>query len=268
MRSILVMLLITSTSMAQKPNKSDFLEDLAYLKTTLPKKHINLFSKISEKDFNAKVEAIEKNADSLNYETFVAELLKLIVAIGDEHTFVEMNYPKVLPIKFEWFKEGIYITGVDAKYAYVMLGKLTAINGISIDEISNRFKAVILNENKSYFEVGLLNYINNPSFLKGLKIINNNEEATYTLTAVDGKETTITLKSLLKKENNNMTLSESYFSLLATKSNDFYWYNLDEKNNLLYVNYSKCREMEQKPFEQFNNELFSLIENKKPTKSY
>jgi hypothetical protein len=261
-----LVLFTTNTCLAQQLSKSDFLEDLVYLKTTLPQRHINLFSKISEKDFNAKVAEIELKADSLNYDTFTAELFKLIVAIGDEHTRVEPTYTKVLPIKFEQFKEGIYITGIDANAVNLMLGKLIAINGISMEEISKRFKSVILHENPSYFSVGFLNYLNNPNFLRGLKIITSDDEATYTLADFNGKQTNVTLKAVLKTENNNMTLSESYFSMLATKNNDFYSYEYNEQKKVLYFNYAKCREMEKKPFATFNEELFALIEHKKPTK--
>ncbi|MFA6276181.1 MAG: S41 family peptidase [Pedobacter sp.] len=261
-----LILFTTSSCFAQELSKADFLEDLVYLKTTLPQRHINLFSKISEKDFNAKVAEIELKADSLNYDTFTAELFKLIVAIGDEHTSISPNYAKILPIKFEQFAEGIYVTGIDAKAVNLMLGKLTAINGISMEEISKRFRTVILHENPSYFSVSLLNYLNNPNFLRGLKIINSTDEATYTLTDTTGKEKNITLKTVLKSENNNMTFNESYFSMLATKSNDFYWYDYNEQKKVLYFNYAKCREMEKKPISKFNEELFALIESKKPTK--
>jgi len=261
-----LLLFTTSTCLAQQLSKSDFLEDLVYLKTTLSQRHISLFSKISEKDFNAKVAEIELKADSLNYDTFTAELFKLIVAIGDEHTRIEPTYTKIFPIKFEQFKEGIYVTGIEAKATNLMLGKLTAINGISIEEISKRFKSVILHENPSYFTVGFLNYLNNPNFLRGLKIINSTDEATYTLIDSTGKERNGTLKAVLKSENNNMTLNESYFSMLSTKSNDFYSYEYIEQEKALYFNYARCREMEKKPFSKFNEELFALIELKKPTK--
>ncbi|MFD0940813.1 S41 family peptidase [Pedobacter boryungensis] len=264
--ALLFFLCFATASMAQQFSKSDFLEDLTYFKTTLPQRHTNLFSKVTEKEFNAKVNEIELKVDSLNYETFVVELFKLIVAIGDEHTRVEPNFTKVLPIRFEQFSEGIYITGIDAKSKAALLGKLTAVNSMPISEVITRFKTIILHDNPSYFTVGLLNYLNNPGILKGLKIINSTDEAIYTFMDIDGKETNVNLQAVLKNENNNMTLSESYFSMPATKNNDFYSYAFDENKRILYFNYAKCREMEQKPFAKFNEELFTLINDKKPSK--
>ncbi|NNU34578.1 hypothetical protein HK413_11690 [Mucilaginibacter sp. S1162] len=106
--------LISSTCFSQTLSKADFIEDLEFLKKTLPVKHTNLFAKITRPDFEKKVDAIINKADALNYETFTAELFKLTVSIGDEHTFVEAKFTKVLPIKFEFFKEGIFVTGIDS----------------------------------------------------------------------------------------------------------------------------------------------------------
>lgn len=261
-----IFLFYINSCIAQQLHKEDFLEDLAYFKTTLPQRHTNLFTKVSEATFNAKVDAIALKADSLNYETFTAALSKLIVAIGDEHTRVEPNYTKVLPIKFEQYKEGIFTIGVDRNYASSLLGRLIAINGQSMEVITMKFKTVIQSENKSYFTVGLLNFLNNPSFLKGLNITDTNDEVTYTLADATGKETKITLKSVPKNENSNIVFTDSYNAMLATKSNDFYWYQYDGTRKILYFNYSKCRENEQKPFDKFNEELFALIEKEKPNK--
>lgn len=82
---------------AQNLTEKQFIEDLEFLKTELPKRHKNLFEKISERKFNQKILEIEKKRQSLNNETFEIELYKLIKKIGDEHTRIEPKYRNIFP---------------------------------------------------------------------------------------------------------------------------------------------------------------------------
>jgi hypothetical protein len=158
--------LISSTCLPQILQKGDFIEDLEFLKKTLPAKHINLFAKITQRDFEQRINSIISKANVLSYETFIAELFKLTVNIGDEHTFVEPKFDKILPVQFEIFKEGFFVTGIDSTNSAMLQSKLVAINGKGITDVIRLFKKVIQSENQSYFDDHLLHFINNPIFLK------------------------------------------------------------------------------------------------------
>ncbi|WAC40146.1 hypothetical protein [Pedobacter sp. SL55] len=153
---------------------------MEYFKNTLPQKHTNLFKKISKTELENSVDKIAFKAEKLNYETFTAELFKLVVSIEDEHTKIERTYIKILPIKFEIYKEGIFTIGIDSNALRLLPAKLIAINNHPIEEIIRRSRTVIQNENNSYFEVYLLHFLNNPSFLKGINVIENVDSASFT----------------------------------------------------------------------------------------
>lgn len=258
--------LISSACFSQTVSKAGFIEDLEFLKKTLPVKHTNLFAKITQSDFDKKVDAIINKADALNYETFTAELFKLTVSIGDEHTFVEPKFTKVLPIQFDFFKEGLFVTGIEPANSALLQARLTAINNQSITNVISLFKKAIQSENQSYFDDHFLRFINNPAFLKGLGIIDADEEAEFTLMDKNNKQIKIKLASIQDNNIANVKLAFAQASLLSKKKKGNYWFDYDSGRKTLYFNYNECREEHGNPFAKFNSEMFDLIAAERPEK--
>ncbi|WP_205411221.1 S41 family peptidase [Mucilaginibacter pineti] len=248
----------------QQLSKADYLQDLQYLKDTLPKRHINLFAKISKADFDKNITAIASRLANRDYETFTAELFKLTVAIGDEHTHIEPVFTKAAPIRFNKFAEGIYVTATDTTNTDVLLYQLTGVNGHPINEVISRFKEIIQSGNQSFFDSRFLHFINNPAILKGLQITNSTDETTFDLIAPDGKTVKRTIKSVTGEDAVNLPLIEVKNKLLSQKGKGNYWYSYDAESGTLYFNYNNCQEQDGHPFSAFNDELFDAIDKNKP----
>ena len=257
---------ISATCFAQSLSKGDFIEDLEYLKKTLPTRHTNLFAKIDSPTFVKKIDAIEAKAGSLNYETFSAELFKLTVAIGDEHTFIERKFTQILPIQFDLFREGLFVTGIDPTNSTLLNSRLVAINDQPVSKVIALFKEAIQSENQSYFDDHLLHYINNPALLKGLGISASDQEAEFTLIDQNNKSVKLKLSAVAGNSLADLKLASGTNTLLSQKKKGNYWFDYDAKQKLVYFNYTKCREEEGKPFSKFNDELFAAISQYKPEK--
>ncbi len=242
------------------------LNDLMYYKDTLPVKHKNLFNKISRADFENKVSLLAAKIDSLNDETFMIELFRLNVSIGDEHTRIEPVFKLVLPIKFERFEDGMLVTGIDPVNSTALLSKLTAINGHPMDEINRRFKEVIKSDNQSYFDIYQQQFLNNPSFLKGLGVLESDKNAVFTLEDPQHKTYNVTLNAV-SKDSLKLSTAGQYSNILAySHHNRNYWYAYDETRKIIYFNFVHCIDDENNPFPQFNTELFSKIDSLRPNK--
>ncbi|MGF6929344.1 hypothetical protein QFZ48_004844 [Chitinophaga sp. W2I13] len=261
-----LLILISNHSFSQHLGKKQLLEDLMYYRDTLPVKHKNLFNKISKQEFENKVGGVAGKIDTLNDETFMVELFRLNVLIGDEHTRIEPQFKTVLPVKFTVFDDGIFVTGIAPQQSTALLSKLTAINGHSIDEINRKFKEVIKADNQSYFEVYEQQLLNNPSFLKGLGILSSDESAAFTLQSRDGEVYQVTVPAV-HKDSLNIALSAQYGAMLPYREqNKDYWYEYDSARKTIYFNFIRCNDDEQHPFAQFNEELFSKINSLHPGK--
>jgi hypothetical protein len=84
-------------------------KDLDFLAAELPKKHKNLFHKISESEFRARIEALKTELPSLSQDEILAGLMRTIAAIGDSHTTLGYRPRQGLPLMLYWFKDGVSI---------------------------------------------------------------------------------------------------------------------------------------------------------------
>ena len=248
----------------QRSSKADYFEDLQYLKDTLPKRHINLFAKISKAEFDKNIAAIESRLTDPDDEIFITELFKLTVAIGDEHTHIEPVFTKVITIRFNKFTEGIYVTATDTANADVLLYQLTGVNGHAIAEVTSRFKEIIQSGNPSFFDARFLHFINNPVILKGLGITGSTDETAFDLTGPTGKTIKRIIRSVAGEDAGSLPLAEVKNGLLSQKSKENYWYTYDRGSGTLYFNYNRCQEQDTHPFSAFNDELFAKIVENKP----
>lgn len=78
-------------------------KDIDYLSEELPKNHVNLFFKLSEKEFNKEIKILKRNVYKLNDDEIMIELMKIFAAIGDEHTNINYSDGNRFPLKFYWF---------------------------------------------------------------------------------------------------------------------------------------------------------------------
>lgn len=263
---IALSLLISHTAFPQQLTGKQLLEDLMFYRDTLPVKHKKLYNKISKEEFEHKVSMMASKVNTLNYETFMIELFKLNVSIGDEHTRIEPKFNLSLPIKFEMFDDGIFVTGIDPGRSAYLLCKLTAINGHPVDEINRKFKEVIKHDNKSYFEVYRQQFLNNPTFLKGLGILESDKSAAFALQNANHEIFNITLNSV-SKDSVKLAGASQYRTLLPyTGAGKDYWYEYNAAEKIMYFNFASCRDNDDQPFSQFNKELFAKIESTRPNK--
>ncbi len=258
--------LISIGCFSQTLSKADFMEDLEFLKKTLPVKHTNLFAKIDSNQFKSKVDQVAMRSNGFDRNRFIVELFRLTKAIGDEHTFIEADFTKVLPIQFELFKEGLFVVGIDSANKLMLNSKLESINGYPVTEVIARFKQIIQDENPMYFNVGLLHYLNNPVLLNGLELIGSDSTATFTLSNSVGVAQKIELKPVTSRNASTLNLARSGGSLLSHKKMSNYWFDYHADKKVLYFNYSQCREHQQYPFAKFSEELFAVIDQQMPEK--
>lgn len=257
---------ITKDAIAQQLTKDALRQDLMYYKDTLPAKHVKLYSKITKAQFDNSIARIASQLDTLSEEGFMIELFKLNAAIGDEHTRIEPRFKLSLPIKFEIFDEGIFVTGILPQDSGYLACKLVAINGWSVEAMNRKFKEVIKTDNKSYFEIYRQKFLNNPAFLKGLGILTSDQSGTFTLQNARQETFNITLTSVPKGSTKLATCSQYQTLLPYKKGNKKYWYEYDTMAKTLYFNYVTCAEDQQEPFEAFNTQLFATINSVHPDK--
>ncbi len=263
-QSVFLLILCLATLCGHAQSRADmYREDLRYLVTTLPEKHIDPFTKISRSDFEKKAEGIASRIDTLGEETFFNELMMLVASVGDAHTMIAnpgFNTYR-LPVRFGAFQEGIFVTA--SALPGLMLARLAAINGVPVENVLERMTAIIADENASYIKLAQLYYLDNACLLKGLGIVESRMEIPCMFVTAAGDTVTAMLKP---SPDADVKGAEQYSALLPYSQKGNYWYCYDPEHKLLYFNYRKCAEEPDRPFKEFNKELFGEVAKEKPEK--
>jgi len=255
----------TSCSQVQSSGKS-FSDEAVYFSKTLAAKHPDLFKKVTKRDFDSLVTDLKTIANSLPPEKFLVELCKINARIADEHTRIEPDYQSVLPVRFDWFDEGLVIVATDSIYKNCLGARVLLINNHPAEEAIRRFSFLLKNDNASFQKYWIASYFNKPIFLKGLDLIIDNRMVSYKLLTPQGDTLTQIIRALATGQPIVKVVSAPMKGLLPYKKDNSYWYEFDSATNILYFNYAKCQVDENLPFDRFNDQLFEEIKLKNPAK--
>lgn len=252
---------IPSTDSYITTNRDDkWINDIQYLKDTLPKVHKNLYFKISEEDFIKQLEELKKKVPSYTDEQIEIELSKITASIGDTHTGSNLGPKLMYPLELHWFDEGIYIMGTSQEYKELLDAKIVTINGMKTEEAANKIRPLLAGANESWFRTQVMYYIPMPSVLKYFGIINSDElELSVKLTSGEVKK--LKMKPINSKEYVAAERNDKSMPLYLSHPNENYWYKYLQQEKTIYINYSSCRQMREKPFEIFSKELWDYIDS-------
>lgn len=240
--------------------------DIDYLSEELPKKHVNLFFKLSEKEFSKEIKTLKRNVYKLNDDEIMIELMKILTDIGDEHTTVNYFNGEIFPLRVYWFEDGLYVIDTIPEYNQINECRISKINGVDIDEILKEVTNLIPNSNNQWVKYNAPNLLMYTNILYGMGIIDSKDKATYTFINNAGIEFSIEIKS--SKIDNISWIGKDKESLpLYRKNTDkYYWFEYVPEYNTVYYKHNVCRDQKDNPFMDFSIELFNLIKEKNPDK--
>ncbi len=239
-----------------KGQDSPWLKDIEYLSEQLPKKHIDFYKLIDSVDFKHEINKLKSIVDSLDDITIILELQKILASLNVSHTMIPIQGGLYsLPIKVEIFDDGLYIIGIDASKKEYLAKRIISMNNVSVQEIYDRLEPLISYENEYWLKNQIPEFIVKPQILEYLNIIDN---ANYMSIQLDNDEI---FELPIKLANSEMIYCPIWTEMIWLKNqNKIYWYDtIDE--GILYIQYNKCQEDKNYPFDKFVNDVGSTIDN-------
>ena len=241
-------------------------KDIDYLSKELPKNHVNLFFKLSEKEFNKEIKILKRNVYKLNDDEIMIELMKIFAAIGDEHTNINYFDGNRFPLKFYWFEDGIYVIDTIPEYNEIKECKLSKINGVDINKIVKEVANLIPNSNNQWVKYNTPSLLVAPNILYGIDIIDSKDKGTFTFINNEDVEFSMDIKSSKADTISWIDKDSESLPLYMQNTDKFYWFEYMTENNLIYYKHDVCRDQKENPFIDFSIELFNLIKEKNPDK--
>lgn len=263
MKKILIIISLVSLFSCKKEepiaiNNSSWIEDIEYIQTQLPNCHIDLFSKISQADFDIQIENLVNEVPELEENEIICKIMKIFAQVGDSHTGIHnqenLSNFTLAHVNFSVFDDGLFITGFLEGYDEYLMKEVIAINGFTIEDIFDSIATVMPHENDYLVKSAFPNFLRLYQILEALDIISS--QNSYVLSLANGTDLS------LKTNSNTYTLTSCYSSentpLYLQNNEENYWYQLIDEN-IVYLQYNQCVEMSYLSFDDFNQQLFDEI---------
>src|SRR5215510_11780347 len=167
-------------------------EDLKYLFTELPKRHKNLFFKITLERFDREIARIIESVPKLSDSEIKLALRRLTAMIGDPHTRIQSPKEKTYPVTLYQFSDGVFVTATTDEYKSALGAKLVKIGEADIERAKEDIRPLITFENEWRFKQQFPYYLTDPENLHLLKILPSADEGNFTF--VDGNGNQFFLK--------------------------------------------------------------------------
>jgi hypothetical protein len=241
---------LLSISPLNAQNSGQWKEDIAYLRTELPKQHVDLFNQLSEAEFNQALDSLEHSLDDREEWQIVYGIAEILKRIGDTHTQIIHNpthgNPPCFPITFRYFSDGIYVTlGPIIENKSLVGSRLLSINGVDIPSIYKKAHRVVSVENDAMLKYHFMNILNRYYVLNYLGLVNQ-PEASFQLEDTSGQIHDIVLSTVPLKEVRNHTdcLAPEKVAFTDRNRKAFFWQEYLEEDSLLYIRYNLCASKE------------------------
>jgi hypothetical protein len=177
------LLVVATAVLASSPTKSEWADDLRFLREELPKHHKNFFHRMTRADFDAAVAALGRRLPELSDLQIVVEIQKIAASIGDGHSGVSelppALTPRFLPLKVYLYADGVFIQAIDPTHREFAGGEVLAIDEVPIDEVLRRVRTVTDGTNDMAQRDFMAFRMVRPEILHALDITHELESATF-----------------------------------------------------------------------------------------
>lgn len=278
----LFLILFCSQILIAQNDSIDWVADLRYIKDELPKKHYDLFFKLSESEFNYQIEKLISIVPELSTYEVLDNLNQIIARIGDSHTCIDYGYLNkaelFLPFRLYSFSDGLFITHSGISSQALLGHELISINGYPIQQIVDSLSTLIAIDNESTVRNTIPRMI---GFVPHLEYFGFSKCDTISIATKDLNGSiveTIMDKRLLKNEE-TIRFKPDSMSYCWGNRNLFFSHTYFPEDSIVYIQYNRCwsKELEKlfgsgkraksfPSFSKFQKEVLKQIENNATSK--
>lgn len=248
-------------------------DDLRILASELPRRHKNLFFNITKEKFEKSVAELDALIPSLTDSEIKVALMRIVAQVGDSHTHVQWGYDDftIFPLKVYRFSDGWYVTEADEQYRRIVGARLLSIGETGAERAGEALRAMIACENESCFKRYVPAYMVVPEILQSARLIPKTEEGRFVFADRQGRKFTVTLKADKSVEDvkwvDTYTVMGTQPPLYRRNPQSNYWFEYLAESRTLYLNYSRCRNIEGHSFKEMMAEALSIA-NSQPVERF
>ncbi len=251
-------------------------EDINFLFDRFKNAHPSPFYPFgNEKKFEQYRSKLLRELRGLGDEAVIMKIGRFLALYKDGHTVIRpfqrdtsVVRGRYLPFNVMNFSDGIFISAVAEEKDKFMIGqKLVAINEVPISDVLKKFRDVISFENNNAFVPATRIYLTSTLYLKGLGIIDNDQEVQVSLLDEKNNSQQVSLKTMNILPNPHLgvrviTKDIPTPALYQQRTNEPYWMHYLDKEKTLYLAYNMVASRDEWPIRKLVDSLKLLIDTK------
>ena len=255
--TLYISLFLYSVSLAQSDKSSTeepmtakkWRADIQYLIEQLPKRHPNLYHKISKDKLYREFAALDARLESLaQYEIPIA-LAKIVAQIGDMHTSVRQEPKFYSPLEYYVFGDDLYIIGADSQYVELAGVRVTQIGNTPVNDALDSLLTVYPVENLYGGKSNVAALAIRTELFSAMRIIDDPRKVPLTYETPAGVKSIIVVSTterpnidLFVRANRN-SQNDTPFWMDSRNSN--YWFEYIAETSTLYAQFNFVRNNEE-----------------------
>jgi hypothetical protein len=238
--------------------------DLQYLFVELPKRHKNLFFKITPQQFDREIAGLIESVPKISDSEIKLALRRLTAMIGDPHTRISYNVEKTYPLTLYQFSDGVFVTSTTDEYKSALGAKLVKIGETEIERAKEAVRPLITFENEWRFKQQFPYYLTDPENLYLLKILPSADVGDFTFVDGNGNQFVVNPRTVSTKE--AVKFITPFDSppgkkpLYLRNPDQYYWHEYLPDSRTLYLHYRRCANMPSQPINRFAAALSSFMD--------
>jgi hypothetical protein len=239
--------------------------DLQYLFVELPKRHKNLFFKITRQQFDLEIAGIIESLPKLSDAEIKLALRRVTAMIGDPHTRISFNVEKTYPVTLYQFSDGVFGTAATEEYKSALGAKLVKIGETDIEGAKEAVRPLITFENEWRFKQQFPDYLTDPENLYLLKILPSANEGDFTFVDRNGNQFVIKMRPVSTNWSDIKFITpfdspSGKTPLYLRNPERYYWYEYLPDSKTLYLHYRRCANMTSQRFNIFAASLLKFMD--------
>ncbi len=239
-------------------------EDLKYLAEELPRRHKNLFFKITRDQFDREIAKISQSVPKLSDSEIKLALWRLAATIGDAHTRIQYGKEKTYPFTLYQFSDGVFVAATVDEYKNSLGARLLKIGKTDVEKAKASVRSIIPVENESWFKQQYPNYLTDPEVLYLLKILPDRDQGEFTFRDRKGKQFSVRLPPVSTRGRIDWVMPfdspAGKVPLYLRNPEFYYWNEYLPDSKTLYLNYRRCANMDFQPFKVFAEKLLKFMD--------
>ncbi|MFN8177314.1 MAG: hypothetical protein U0167_05270 [bacterium] len=200
--SLLVVLVTVSGVRAQDSTRSldpdAWQQDVRVITEELPRRHPNLFYRMTRAAWDSAGAAIERRLPTMNRDQTITALMEWVALVQDGHTTINPMFDRALgaryyPVDFFLFEDGLFVRAAAPKYERWVGARVLRVGRAGADDALARVARTIPAENEWWRRAWAPQWLAVPEVVDGVGLADDPDRLTLTVER-DGKPETLTLE--------------------------------------------------------------------------